>query len=291
MLDIYVTENKNLNLILVKNGKETLDNLFYGKMHNALGIPVAPIRLKGANSVTTIIPQNIIRKFCEILGTTRERATEFFKNGARTVDDLITYASKHNLTRKELNGCLHYDDLLAPIDNVEEEDWTKFFLNVVDKLEGHIVSSSINSRPDGNHSRMEVLLCMDSVDCLDTMNEFIGGIIDFFPEGLDVNLFENSSSGDSSACRYCRVKGIVRRGRAIICDVTIYTITFHPYPRLREHKFEIGEMGYTLRDDGLFDKSGKKISFRRLTGRDNPSDIDDIVEYIEKIGEKGPTVG
>lgn len=291
MLDIYVTENKNLNLILVKNGKETLDNLFYGKMHNASGIPIAPIRLKGANSVTTIIPQNIIRKFCEILGTSRERATDFFKNGARTVDDLIAHSGKHNLTRKELNGCLHYDDLLIPIEKDEEDDWTKFFLNVVDKLEGHIVSSSINSRADGNHARMEVLICMDSVDCLDTMNDFVGGIIDFFPEGLDVNLFENSSdkvgTDESSISKYCRIKGIVKGGkvnRAIICDVTIYAVMFHPYPRLREYKFEVEEMGYTLRDDGLFDKSGGKISFRRLTGRDNPSDMEDIIEYIEKIG-------
>lgn len=288
MLDIYVTENKNLNLISVKNGKETLDNLFYGKMHNASGIPIAPIRLKGANSVTTIIPQNIIRKFSEILGTTRERATNFFKNGARTIEDLVSHSGKYDLTRKELNGCLHYNDLLTPIDGDEEDEWTKFFLDVVDKLDGHIVSSSISSRPDGNHSRMEVLLCMDSVDCLDTMNEFIGGIIDFFPEGLDVNLFENSSDKngeeDSSFCRYCRVKGVVKRSRAIICDVTIYTVTLHPYPRLREHKFSVGEMGYTLRDDGLFGNSGKRVSFRKLTGRDNPSDIEDIVEYIEKIG-------
>lgn len=286
MLDIFITEDKKIDILSIKNKEKSFEDIFFGKIVNMNNIPLPPLKLKNSSKITNIIPQNIIRRFSNILGVNDARATELFKLGARSIEDLVENYKQYKLNRRELNGCLYFNNLLTEITKQDELDWTHFLTNFIFLLDTHIISSYITSRPDGIHSRIETLICVTG-NCSECMDDLVDSLIDHFPYDPDMNILEIDSDGKANG-KHSRIKCVLKNevngvDKIAINDITVYSIIYHPFPLLREYRSDIEELGYALNDKGFYDKCGNLLSLRTFIGRDNPSSIDDIKDYIEKI--------
>jgi len=232
-----------------------------------------PLKIKkSAVSLKDLKPSIIVNQLKKVLGISKEDADIFYSRGARSVDQLCKFADKFDLNVTQLNGCLYYDDLMMPIVEDEELKLEKQFLEAANDIKSPLLSTVIRSRPNGIHSRLEVLICVYKNECVECMQQIIDFISPYIPNEMAMIEINNNNS-------YSRVKCIILSESAekhIILDLTIYQPDIHPYPVLRDIAEELLETGYILEDDGVW-KNGQKLSYRKMLGRDNASSYEEII--------------
>lgn len=278
MLKIHIEEPTKLDFNKMKNMSKTeMNNCMKGKIVSNIKAP--SIKLKKTTSLQLVKPQITINRFTHILGVDKETANEYYNRGARSIEELVKDCKKYELNLIQLNGCLYFNDLITPITQEEESLWIEFMKKNINVIDEPILSTIVQSRPNGIHSRIEVMLCVTN-NCLQIMSGIFDrmGRENSVPNGME-SLFEIYNDNVEN-CSISRIKSVCCiDNKHIIFDITIYLPQHHPFPLLREYRPELIDSGYDLKDTGLF-KDDKKILFRDMLGRDNPANINEIREFI-----------
>lgn len=279
MLNVYVVKPTRIDFNKMRDGEKTLLESFQGKIVSNKALPQIKLRTK-PKSLDVTIPQTIVAKFSHILGVHNERAKELYELGARNLDSLLKNHKKYKLSLTELNGCIYFDQLITPITDENERRWGEHFHKSFLKLNCHVVSSNVWSRPNGIHSRMEVMICVTS-ECSVLMDEYLEIVKGGLPDGGD-SVFERyvDHDSDSSLCRIRAIYSFTLE-ECFILDITIYRPEFHPYPLLRCLRETYESTGYHLSDFGIDGPNGP-LSGRELFGRDNLLSKEEIDQVIQR---------
>ena len=281
MLQLHVNQPTTLDLNALRDKAITVNDAFKGKIVTMNTLP--PIKLKkSATSLHVTKPRTIVSRFTHILGVNQDTAEEMYRQGARTVDELIKDYKKYNITSTQMNGCLYFNDLLTPITDIEEDEWKGYLSSIIVALDEDIRISSchVKSRPNGIHSRIEFLLCVDG-NCLDTMMQLFTLMESHIPDGMRSIFESHNDNKEDGKCTISRIKSIaVLMDKHIILDVTVYHNRHHPYPLLRDMRMEVEERGWMIDDEGLYNETGKRVSFRPLYGRDNAQSTEEVINIM-----------
>jgi hypothetical protein len=276
MLELYISYPTKVDFKSLRGlSRSDISSKLRGVIINGSKKQLPPPMSIKTNIVTLrdIKPTIIISEFSKILGVSRDRAIELYEKGARSVDQLKRDAKKYDLNIIQMNGCVYYDDLLYPITESENLDWIDRFSALFLKIEYPVLSSITQSRPNGAHSRMEVLLCIYHLQISSTTQFIIDNMSSHIPPN-DISIMEVSNTEHLSRVK-CIIKSPIT-DKHMILDLSVYSPVIHPYPLLRDQKIILCEKGYDLTDYGVI-KDDVKINYRSVLGRDNASCYEEIL--------------
>lgn len=288
MLEIHVSYPKHVDFnSLKKLSEKDIYKELGGKVMSTTSLPPPILLRRKVESLHDIKPSVVIKQFTKILGVDDTLAARFYTIGARTIEELVKDPRKYSLNVTQLNGCLYYEDLLYPVSVAEEAMWVGMYTHIIDDVRDTILSTVVQSRPNGYHARIEVLICVITDNILSVMQQVIDSLTPYIPD-MKASIMEVSNTPIGDRNMMTRVKCITQTPgskKHNIQDITIYSPVFHPYPLLRTDKGEASAAGYDLKDDGVW-KDGKPVSFRKRYGRDNAMSLEEIIADTPTILEE-----